>query len=162
VPEVLIAGPDLRMASQVALRLKGIPVHPAYAPSTVFESLPSADLLVIDDHFVAETVEFLAELRAAAPHLVVIYCLEPEADAKLVRRLLLDLGVSELLFHPVDPGDADAPRGVFPRPALFAWPGTWRPWRKPAGAQAQRSPAARAREDSGAIGDPGARRGGLA
>jgi diguanylate cyclase (GGDEF)-like protein len=103
VPEVLIAGPDLRLASQLALKLPGTPVHPAYAPSTVFEHLPSADLLVIDDGFVAQTVEFLAELREAEPHLVVIYCLGPGADARLVRRLLLDLGVSELLFHPVNP-----------------------------------------------------------
>lgn len=103
MPEVLIAGPDSQLASELTRKLPGISIHPAPSPDAVFERLHSADLLIIDDRFVSETVKFLAELCAASPDLPVIYCLDAAADARLVRRLVLDLDVKELVFHPVNP-----------------------------------------------------------
>lgn len=103
MPEVLIAGPDSRLASELTRRLPGISIHPAPSPDAVFERLHSADLLILDHQFLGEPIDLLAEVRAISPDLPVIYCLDPAADARLVRRLVLDLRVKELVFHPVDP-----------------------------------------------------------
>jgi DNA-binding NarL/FixJ family response regulator len=65
-----------------------------------------ADLLILDHSFAAPgTVDLLARWRLDFPDLPVTNCLDPDADGKLVRRLIRELGVEELQFHPVD-GDS--------------------------------------------------------
>ena len=62
-----------------------------------------ADLLILDHNFAAPgTVELLARWRLDFPDLPVIYCLDPDVEGRLVRRLIRELGVEELLFHPLD------------------------------------------------------------
>jgi diguanylate cyclase (GGDEF)-like protein len=99
---VLLASLDLRLASDLTNRLSGISIQLAATPDAASHPLRPIDLLILDDGFVADTVAFLSDLRLNLPDLAVIYCLDPAADAQLVRRLLLDLKVRELLFHPVD------------------------------------------------------------
>jgi diguanylate cyclase (GGDEF)-like protein len=70
--------------------------HPAETPY----------LLVLDHGFAApRTPDLLGRLRRESPEIPVIYCLDADADGKLVRELIRELCVDELLFHPVD-GDA--------------------------------------------------------
>jgi len=101
--DVLIAGAAPGMASELRRRLPGVsasildPIGPLREPSEL-----SADLVILDDGTGApQLLDFLVRLRQAFPELPVIYCLDPDAKGSLVRRLLLELKVNELLFRPV-------------------------------------------------------------
>ena len=108
---ILIAGLPAGLASDCARRLPAISPAVAERPDELFDHLrhtgeTAAKLLVLDHSFAApRTPELLAELRGEFPDISVIYCLHPDADGKLVRQLIRELGVEELLFHPVD-GDS--------------------------------------------------------
>ncbi|HXJ96405.1 MAG TPA: response regulator [Terriglobia bacterium] len=108
---ILIAGLPESLASDCARRLPTVSPALAADPDALFECLrhageAQANLLVLDHSLATpRTPELLAELRGEFPDISVIYCLHPDADGKLVRRLIRELGVEELLFHPVD-GDS--------------------------------------------------------
>ena len=134
MPEALFASSDSGLVSELARRLTGIPIYPASSPQAVSGHLPSACLLIVDDRCFGGAIDLLPDWRTSSPDIPVIYCLDPAADARLVRRLVLELGVKELVFHPIDPetlarqaasilglpytGAADEECGAVPQDAL--------------------------------------------
>ncbi len=110
-----MAGLDSRLASHLGQQLPGNSiVELAAGDLGLQEALEKpSDLLIIDHAFAAphaggtpalpgQTPELLVRLRRTSPELPVIYCLEPEAEGKFVRQLILEFKVNEILFHPVD------------------------------------------------------------
>ncbi|HEY6291561.1 MAG TPA: response regulator [Terriglobia bacterium] len=101
--DILIASVVSRMASELSRRLAGVCARTPDSTDLAQELAESpADLTILDDGFAApHTLDLLVELRQFFPNLPVIYCLDPDAGGKLVQRLLLELKVNELLFHPI-------------------------------------------------------------
>jgi diguanylate cyclase (GGDEF)-like protein len=117
-PRIVLAGLPAETALQFASLVDGAEV-------VILQSLAGSDqagdlaadfnLLVINDGFNGgQAADWLATLRlrtansaappgalpSAAPKL--IYCLSPDAGGPLVRHLIVDLGVDEILFQPVE------------------------------------------------------------
>src|SRR5215472_15491174 len=105
---MLVAGLPESLVSDCARRLPAVSPALAADASALLVDLrhtkeTQASLLVLDHSFIApHTPELLAEVRREFPDIPAVYCLHPDADGKLVRRLIRELGVEELLFHPVD------------------------------------------------------------
>lgn len=102
---VLVAGLSADLISDCARRLPAVSLRPAADSDALFLYLGqvSVSLLVVDHTFAApRTTEVLARLRREFPEVSVIYCLPPDAEGRLVRELIREMGVEELLFHPVD------------------------------------------------------------
>ncbi|HEV2426219.1 MAG TPA: response regulator [Terriglobia bacterium] len=105
--KILIAGLESWLKPALAQGLPGSSLVTLPGPdASIVEAAPeSADLLILNHNFAAPaTPEFLARLRQTLPEIPVIYCLDPDAQGKLVRRLIIELKVSEIIFHPVDAG----------------------------------------------------------
>jgi diguanylate cyclase (GGDEF)-like protein len=123
VPQpVLIAGLPADLVCDCTRRLPAVSIAAVAEPEALFNYFgqpgqlgPSGQigraaetpyLLVLDHGFAApRTPALLARLRRESPEIPVIYCLEADVDGKLVRELIRELCVDELLFHPVD-GDS--------------------------------------------------------
>jgi diguanylate cyclase (GGDEF)-like protein len=131
--QILAAGLRPALVSTLSHELTGASVALATDANSMGEELARtpADLVILDHDFAApDTVDLLARWRVDFPDLPVIYCLDPGAEGKLVRRLIRELGVEELLFHPLE-GDSLArcaasilglpsPDGPSPAPAPAA------------------------------------------
>jgi diguanylate cyclase (GGDEF)-like protein len=103
LPEIFMAGFAPGLVSRVARRLPDADVYSLESDAASDDQLfLTKDLLILDHGFTSDTPAYLARLRRNNPNLPVICCLDSSADARLVRRLVLDLGVSELLFNPVE------------------------------------------------------------
>lgn len=103
--EILIAGLEPWLTSYLAQRLPGSRLVVLADPDRAIDGAaqPTAGLLIVDHRFAApDTPQFLARLRQAAPAIPVIYCLDADAEGRLVRRLIIELKISEIIFHPVD------------------------------------------------------------
>lgn len=103
--EILIAGLESWLTSSLAQRMPGSSLVTLSGPDVSITgiTLEPPALLILDHRFAApDTPQFLAGLRQALPAIPVIYCLDPDAQGKLVRRLILELKVNEIIFHPVD------------------------------------------------------------
>jgi len=129
LPEILIAGLPSTLASRVAERLPKAEVRLLAPGSPPGDLVVSAEnLVILDQRFASsETPALLAQLRLNSPRLPVIYCLDSKADPRLVRRLIIELCVSELFFYPLEP-DAVARRaaellGIPWEPNPGAWGG---------------------------------------
>lgn len=113
--EILIAGAadfESRLASELKSRLPGISLTTLAGAELALDPLEPAGLLILEHRASGpDTVGFIAQLRQRFPELPVIYCLDPDAEGKLVRRLILELQVNELLFNPVG-GDVLAERAA--------------------------------------------------
>lgn len=111
---ILIAGLESWLASFVAQRLPESSLVTLSHPDAASEEVTQgpADLLIADYSFAAaDTPQFLVRVRDALPEIPIICCLDPDAGGRLVRQLVLELKVSEVLFHPVD-GDALAQKAA--------------------------------------------------
>jgi diguanylate cyclase (GGDEF)-like protein len=105
MPKIVVAGLDPWLRAHLDRRLspKSI-VKPADRDSAAEELVQdSCDLLILDHSFASDAPSLVEQFRQSLPDLPVIYCLDSDADGKLVRRLVLELKVNEILFHPVDP-----------------------------------------------------------
>jgi diguanylate cyclase (GGDEF)-like protein len=104
VPEILMAGAPPELATVMARRLPEADIRLVAAGSPVADLASCSDgLLILDQGFASSgTPALLTRLRRNAPKLPVIYCLDSSADAKHVRQLILELGVNELLFYPLE------------------------------------------------------------
>jgi len=111
---VLAAGLPAHLIADYSRRLPAVSIALAADSGALFDGLAQlgrldpagqigASLLVLDHGFAApSTTNLLARLRREFPEVPVIYCLPPDAEGKLVRELIREMGVEELLFHPVD------------------------------------------------------------
>lgn len=103
--KIFAAGLDPALVSTLGRALAGVSVTLLDDPKSAGEELERApaDLLILDHDFAApDTVDLLTRLRLELPELLVIYCLDPSVEGRVVRRLIRELGVEELLFHPLD------------------------------------------------------------
>jgi diguanylate cyclase (GGDEF)-like protein len=103
--QILAAGLPPALVSALSQELTGASVALLADASSAGDELAraSADLVILDHGFAApDTVDLLARWRLDFPGLPVIYCLDPSVEGRLVRRLIRELGVEELLFHPLD------------------------------------------------------------
>jgi len=100
---IVAAGLDPRLTSQVSRRFPGNSIINPDRNSPTGELVrDSCDLLILDHAFASEAPSLVAQFRQSLPGLPVIYCVDSDADGRLVRRLVLELKVDEILFHPVD------------------------------------------------------------
>ncbi len=105
--KILAAGLESWIVRQIALRLPGTSIVELAEPDLVDaeRNQQPGDLLILDHSLAApKTPDLLARLRRVLPELPIIYCLDADAGAMLVRRLLLDLKANEIMFHPMDAG----------------------------------------------------------
>jgi diguanylate cyclase (GGDEF)-like protein len=114
---VVIAGLSAHLIAECARRLPAVSPVAAADPDALFDHLRDpgqfghagqmpSNLLVLDHGFAASCAnELLTRVRREFPEVSVIYCLPPEAEGRFVRKLIREMGVEELLFHPVD-GDS--------------------------------------------------------
>lgn len=102
---ILAAGLPSALVSALKQELTGVSLARLTDPNSAREELAQApaDLLILDHDFAApHTVDLLAGWRLDFPDLPVIYCLDPGVEGRFVRRLIRELGVEELMFHPLE------------------------------------------------------------
>src|SRR5690348_17012488 len=104
MPQILAAGLSSSALSGLRRILTGASIDLLPDTKSASADLAStpADLLIIDHDFAPDTADLLARWRVDFPDLPVIYCLDPSVEGRVVRRLIRELGVEELLFHPLE------------------------------------------------------------
>ncbi|HEV2177782.1 MAG TPA: response regulator [Terriglobia bacterium] len=105
-PVVLIAGAPGALPADLSQRLNGVSVRTASSGDAALSELKTGDVsLLVLDHSISAppAIEVLCQIRATAElaSLRVFYCLSQGPE--LLRKLVQDLGVDEILFQPVDP-----------------------------------------------------------
>lgn len=108
MPRILMAGFDSDHADWLACHLSNTQVNCVPRIREVLEKLEHLEpsLLLLRGSFSdPEALQTLKELRARAgrKNYPVIYCAEESAVGEAARRLVRDLGVREVLLHPLDP-----------------------------------------------------------
>lgn len=109
-PVILTAGLSPSLSLEMGRRLSGTVWVAVRKGAEVLERLDVGDvsLLVLDhDAGGASALDLLVQVRATPrlSRLPVLYCLSPGPAAALLRKLVEDLGVDEILFQPVDAGE---------------------------------------------------------
>lgn len=105
---ILVGGLPTEVTTWLSERLGGVSVRVAGSGKEVLEELGRDDVsLLILDHAVSgpPAPEVLRQVRTALRRqkLPVVYSLSEGLESDLPQRLVAELGVSQVLFHPLDP-----------------------------------------------------------
>ena len=138
---ILAAGVSSELVSFLELRLRGVSVKLVRTGHEALEAFAQSgwELLVVDQHLsdppAVEVLVAMRELPASAL-LPVIYCLEEHAPSELQTKLVKELGVEQLCYHPLDLEELARYASIWLKLSLRAQPEerirsrkqSWRQW----------------------------------